>query len=83
MRTELMAMMAENVPFHEMVNQVQRAMNEYKEDPNKQSEGFLVFVMQVALMSYLMHKGKTSAKDMLNDLEKHEKVMNLFKENNN
>lgn len=83
MRAELMATMAENVPFKEMVRQVGRAMKEYQEDPTQQTEGFLVFVMQVALMSHLIKEGKTSAKDMLDDLEKHEKIANLFKENNN
>ena len=83
LQSELMARMAESVPFPEMLRQVKRAIKEYEEDPNKQSEGFVVFVMQVTLMSHIIKRSGTTADDMLKDLEKHEKAMNLFKENNN
>lgn len=83
LQSALMARMAETVPFPEMVRQVKRAIEEYEEDPNKQSEGFVVFVMQVTLMSHIIKRSGTTADDMLKDLEKHEKAMNLFKENNN
>lgn len=83
LQSELMARLAETVPFSQMVEQVKRAIADYQADPNKQSEGYVIFVMQLALMSHIIKRGNTTADEMLKDLEKHEKAMNLFKEHNN
>lgn len=83
LQAELMAKMAETVPFEQMVRQVQAAITEYRDNPTEKSEGYLIFVMQITLMSYLIKRGGTTADNMIKDLEKQEKVMNLFKENNN
>lgn len=79
----LMTTMAENVPFKQMVIQVKKAIQEYEESYSEDRERFLIFVMQIAMMSHLMKvTGKTSD-DMLTDLDKTDKLMDLFKENNN
>ena len=79
----LMTTMAENVPFKHMVIQVKKAIQEYEESYSMEREQFLIFVMQIAMMSHLMKvTGKTSD-DMLTDLDKTDKLMDLFKENNN
>ena len=80
---ELIVTMAETLPFKILVRQVQRAVNEYLESPTEEKQGFLVFVMQIAMLKHVMqHDGKT-ANDVMQDINKHSDIMNLFKENNN
>lgn len=79
----LMTTMAENVPFKQMVRQIKRAIQEYEDDYSEDKERFLIFVMQIAMMSHLMEITGKKADDMMDDLDKTDKMMNLFKENNN
>ena len=79
----LMTTMAENVPFKQMVIQVKKAIQEYEESYSMEREQFLIFVMQIAMMSHLMQVTGKKADDMLSDLDKTDKMMDLFKENNN
>ncbi len=79
----LMTTMVEVLPFKHLVKQVELGLEKYHDDPSDESKGYLVFVMQMVMMKYLMEKKGMSGDDMLSDLEKHEKMMNLFKENNN
>jgi hypothetical protein len=82
-QTILMTTMAENVPFKQMVIQVKRAIQEYEESYSEDRERFLIFVMQIAMMSHLMQVAGKNANDILSDLDKTDKLMDLFKENNN
>ena len=80
---ELIVTLADTLPFKILAKQVQRALTEYLETPTEEKQGFLVFVMQIAMLKHVMqHDGKT-AKDVMQDIEKHGDIMNLFKENNN
>lgn len=79
----LMTTMAENVPFKQMIVQVKRAIAEYEETYGDDKENFVVFVMQIAMMSHIMNKSGKTADDMLTDLDKTDKLMSLFEENNN
>jgi hypothetical protein len=79
----LMTTMAENVPFKQMIVQVKRAIAEYEETYSDDKENFVVFVMQIAMMSHIMNKSGKTADDMLTDLDKTDKLMSLFEENNN
>ena len=80
---QLIATMAETLPFKILVRQVERAVKEYLDDPNEDRQGFLMFVMQIAMLKHVMqHDGKT-ADDVMQDIHKHSDIMNLFKENNN
>lgn len=79
----LMTTMAENVPFKQMVIQVKRAIQEYEESYSEDRERFLIFVMQIAMMSHLMQVTGKKANDMMDDLDKTDKLMDLFKEHNN
>ncbi len=82
-QTMMMAGLAEAVPFKILVKQVAMAIKKYEEQPDDDNSGFLVFTMQIAMMSHLMKDSNTNATDMMTDFEKHQKVMELFKENNN
>lgn len=82
-QAQLMTAMAESVPFKHMVRQVKRAIQEYEENYSEDRERFLIFVMQIAMMSHLMQREGIKADEMLSDLDKTDKLMNLFKENNN
>jgi hypothetical protein len=79
----LMTTMAENVPFKQMVRQIKRAIQEYEDDYSEEKEHFLIFVMQISMMSHLMEVTGKKADDMMDDLDKTDKMMSLFKENNN
>ena len=79
----LMTTMAENVPFKQMIIQVKKAIAEYEETYSEDKENFLIFVMQIAMMSHIMNITGKKADDMLTDLDKTDKLMDLFKENNN
>jgi hypothetical protein len=79
----LMTTMAENVPFKQMVRQIKKAIQEYEDDYSEDKERFLIFVMQIAMMSHLMEITGKKADDMMDDLDKTDKMMSLFKENNN
>ena len=79
----LMTTMAETVPFKQLIRQVKRAIQEYEDDYSEEKEHFLIFVMQIAMMSHLMEISGKKADDMMDDLDKTDKMMNLFKENNN
>ena len=83
LQAELMTAMAENVPFKHLVIQVKRAIQEYEETYSDDREQFLIFVMQIAMMSHIMNVSGKKAKDMLTDLDKTDKLMSLFKDNNN
>lgn len=83
LQAEIMTAMAESVPFKHLVIQVKRAIQEYEETYAEDREHFLIFVMQIAMMSHIMKRSGKGAKDMLTDLDKTEKMMDLFKENNN
>lgn len=83
LQAEIMTAMAENVPFKQLVKQVKVAIKEYEEEYSENREQFLIFVMQIAMMSHIMKRSGKGAKDMLTDLDKTEKMMDLFKENNN
>ncbi len=79
----LMTTMVEVLPFKHLVKQVEMGIEKYHEDPSEDSKGYLVFVMQMVMMKFLMEKKNMSGDDMLSDLQKHEKIMDIFKENNN
>ena len=79
----LMTTMAENVPFKQMIIQVKKSIAEYEETYSEDKENFLIFVMQIAMMSHIMNITGKKADDMLTDLDKTDKLMDLFKENNN
>ena len=83
LQAQLMTAMAENVPFKHLVKQVKVAIKEYEDSYAEDREQFLIFVMQIAMMSHIMERSGKGAKDMLNDLDKTDKLMDLFKENNN
>lgn len=83
LQAELMTTMAENVPFKHLVRQVKLAIKEYEETYSDDREQFLIFVMQIAMMSHIMNISGKKAKDMLTDLDKTDKLMSLFKDNNN
>ena len=79
----LMTTMAETVPFKQLIRQVKRAIQEYEDDCSEDKEHFLIFVMQIAMMGHLMKVTGKKADDMMDDLDKTDKMMSLFKENNN
>lgn len=83
LQAQLMTAMAENVPFKHLVKQVKVAIKEYEEEYSENREQFLIFVMQIAMMSHIMERSGKGAKDMMDDLDKTDKLMDLFKENNN
>ena len=83
LQAQLMTAMAENVPFKQLVKQVKVAIKEYEEEYSENREQFLIFVMQIAMMSHIMERSGKGAKDMMEDLDKTDKLMHLFKENNN
>ena len=83
LQAQLMTAMAENVPFKQLVIQVKRAIKEYEDSYAEDREQFLIFVMQIAMMSHIMERSGKGAKDMLTDLDKTDKLMSLFKDNNN
>ena len=83
LQAQLMTAMAENVPFKQLVKQVKVAIKEYEDSYAEDREQFLIFVMQIAMMSHIMERSGKGAKDMLDDLDKTDKLMDLFKENNN
>lgn len=83
LQAELMTRMAETVPFKHLVIQVRKAIEEYEESYADDREQFLIFVMQIAMMSHIMKRSGKGAKDMMDDLDKTDKLMDLFKENNN
>ena len=83
LQAELMTTMAENVPFKQLVIQAKRAIKEYEETYSNDREQFLIFVMQIDMMSHIMNISSKNAKDMLTDLDKTDKLMSLFKDNNN
>ena len=83
LQAELMTRMAETVPFKHLVRQVKLAIKEYEESYAEDREQFLIFVMQIAMMSHIMERSGKKAKDMMDDLDKTDKLMDLFKENNN
>ena len=80
---ELIVTMAETLPFKILVRQVQRAVNEYLESPTEEKRGFLVFVMQIAMLKHVMQHDDKTADDVMQDINKYSNIMNLFKENNN
>ena len=81
---DLMSTMAEVVPFKHLVEQVKRAIKEYEEDPDdKERQGYIVFTAQILLMKHVMEKGKMTAEDLTNEVEMHDRVTSLFKQNNN
>lgn len=80
---ELIATMAETLPFKILVRQVERAIKEYLEDPTEDRQGFLIFVMQIAMLKHVMQQTGKDADGVVQDMEKHSKIMDLFKENNN
>ena len=83
LQAELMTRMAESVPFKHLVIQVKKAIQEYEESYAEDREQFLIFVMQIAMMSHIMKRSGKTADDMLTDLDKTDKLMSLFKDNNN
>ena len=83
LQAQLMTAMAENVPFKQLVKQVKVAIKEYEDSYAEDREQFLIFVMQIAMMSHIMKRSGKTADDMLTDLDKTDKLMDLFKENNN
>ena len=81
---DLMSTMAEVVPFKHLVEQVKRAIKEYEEDPDdKERQGYIVFTAQILLMKHVREKGKMTAEDLTNEVEMHDRVTSLFKQNNN
>ena len=81
---DLMSTMAEVVPFKHLVQQVKRAIKEYEENPNdKEREEYIVFTAQILLMKHVMERNKMSAEDLTNEVDMHDKVTSLFKQNNN
>lgn len=80
---QLIATMAETLPFKILVRQVERAVKEYLEDPNEERQGFLIFVMQIAMLKHIMQRNGKDASTIMQDIEKHGNIMDLFKENNN
>jgi hypothetical protein len=79
----LLVTMADTLPFKILVKQVQRGIDEYLENPSEEREGYLVFVMQIAMLKHIMQRQGKDANDILQDIEKHGDIMDLFKENNN
>lgn len=80
---QLIATMAETLPFKILVRQVERAVKEYLEDPNEERQGFLIFVMQIAMLKHIMQRNGKDANTIMQEIEKHGDIMDLFKENNN
>jgi hypothetical protein len=79
----LMVTMADTLPFKILVRQVKKGIEEFLENPSEEKEGYLIFVMQIAMLKHIMqHQGK-DANYILQDIEKHGDIMDLFKENNN
>lgn len=83
MHEMLIVTMADTLPFKILVKQVQRGIDEYLENPSEEKEGYLVFVMQIAMLKHIMQRQGKDANDILQDIEKHGDIMDLFKENNN
>ncbi len=79
----LMTTMVEVLPFKHLLKQVEMGIEKYHDNPNEENKGYLIFTMQLIMMKHIMEKKGMSGDDMLSDLERHEKMMNLFKENNN
>ena len=75
--------MADTLPFKILVRQVDRAIKEYLENPIEDKEGYLIFVMQIAMLKHIMQNHGKTADDIIQDIEKHGNIMDLFKENNN
>ncbi len=79
----LLVTMADSLPFKILVKQVQRGIDEYLENPSEEKEGYLIFVMQIAMLKHIMQRNGKDATDILQDIERHGDIMDLFKENNN
>ncbi len=79
----LLVTMADTLPFKILVKQVQRGIDEYLENPSEEKEGYLIFVMQIAMLKHIMQRNGKDATDILQDIERHGDIMDLFKENNN
>ena len=81
---DLMSTMAEVVPFKHLVKQVQRAIKDYEENPDSQDrKDYIVFTAQILLMKHVMERNNMSAEDLSNEVDKHDKMTNLFNINNN
>lgn len=82
-QSEMMAAIAESLPLTVLAKQVKMAIEQYLEEPTDHNAGFVSFVMQMFLMKRIMKDTNTNAEEMIKDLDKHHKMMDLFKENNN
>lgn len=83
MHEALLVTMADSLPFKILVRQVERAIDQYLDDPNEEKEGYLIFVMQIAMLKHIMQRNGKNANEVMQDIEKHGDIMDLFKENNN
>lgn len=79
----LMMTMVEVLPFKVLLKQAQTGIDKYNDDQSEENKAYVVFTMQMVMMKFLMEKKGMSGDDMLSDLQKHEKIMDLFNENNN
>ena len=82
-QAELMTGLAQALPFKTLLKQVEKAIQQYNDDPSKDREGFIVFTMQIAMMSHVLAESNKTADDMMSEFDKHQRIADLFKENNN
>ena len=79
----LLVTVADATPFKILVKQVQRAIDEFLQDPSEYHEGYLIFVMQIAMLKHIMQRNGKDANTIMQEIDKHGHIMDLFKENNN
>jgi hypothetical protein len=81
---DLMSTLAEVVPFKHLVQQVKRAIKEYEENPDSQDRhDYIIFTVQILLMKEVIEGKKMTAEDLSAEADLHNRINDLFKENNN
>lgn len=79
----LMTAVADSLPIHILAKQVKIAIDDYLEERTEDRLGYLTFVMQIFLMKHIMQRGNIDAEQLMKDMDKHNNIMDLFKENHN
>lgn len=82
-QAQLMTAVADSLPIHILAKQVKMAIDEYLKERTEHSLGYVTFVMQIFLIKHIMQRGNINSEQLMKDMDKHNNIMDLFKENNN